>query len=93
MAFKTPVISSPTPTVPVPPDVVAGIGNLQVNHTLDNVTKEQMVQAMAQMSGMNIEWSQKYVILFKLFKPYFTTTSFKLLDVWKKLNGITIRLQ
>lgn len=56
MAFKTPVIVAPAPSVP--PDVVAGVSNLQVNHAPD-VTKEQMVQAMAQMSGMNLEWSQK----------------------------------
>lgn len=47
------------PTPSSVPDVAA-VGNLQVNHVVpDNVTKEQMVQAMAQMSGMNMEWSQK----------------------------------
>lgn len=59
LAFKTPIVVPPTPQpLPVPPDVVAGVSNLQVNHAPD-MTKEQMVQAMAQMSGMNMEWSQK----------------------------------
>lgn len=48
----------PAPVSSVPPDVVAGVSNLQVNNAPD-VAKKQMVQALAQMSGMNMEWSQK----------------------------------
>lgn len=66
-AFKTlaqttaPPVSAPVvqpvnqPPQPSIPSTSAGVG-------VDQQTKMQMVQAMAQQSNMNIEWSTKYVI-------------------------------
>lgn len=72
-AFKTPVLVTPpasnTPTDPtntITPDITA----LSISEPDDQV-KQQMIQAMAQQSGMNLEWSQRFVACMNFFVNWF----------------------
>lgn len=56
LAFKTPTVA-PVMPAPVAPAAVPAIGA----SVPDDATKQQMVQTMAQQSGMNLEFSTKYV--------------------------------
>lgn len=51
VAFRNQVISPSTTPVSSP----------AVQRVLDDATKQQMLQAMSDQSGMNLEWSGKYV--------------------------------
>lgn len=49
---------TPTPASAQIPPATSGTATVQPSMIDDN-TKQQMIQAMAQQSGMNLDWSQK----------------------------------
>lgn len=59
-AFK-PIAPVPVTTGPVQPPVVpTPTSALNTSQTPDDATKMQMIEAMAQQSQMNLEWSRRY---------------------------------
>lgn len=46
------MVATPTPTVPLTPAPTP-------TPAIDDATKQQMIGAMADQSGMNLEWSRK----------------------------------
>lgn len=83
-AFK-PIAPVPVTTGPIQPPVVpTPTSALNISQTPDDSTKMQMIEAMAQHSQMNVEWSRKYVfelinILIPNRLPHFINLSFYLL--------------
>lgn len=61
-AFK-PIAPVPTVTTGPPPVAPTPTSALNTSIPPDDDTKRQMMEAMAQLSQMNIEWSRKYVFL------------------------------
>lgn len=59
-AFK-PIAPVPTVSTGPPPVVPTPTSALNTSLPPDDATKLQMIEAMSQLSQMNVEWSRKYV--------------------------------